>query len=213
MRDVRPRRADARDPHRPGSRGVRDRRRRVRRPLTSPPLQARWFGWNVCRCVRHGSVREAVAISLQREQVAVQAVGTHQFVVSSQLDDVTLVEDEDDVGCPHRREAVRNEITMRSSHSVWRRSKRSASARGSRRRRLVHDDDRGVVEEGPGDGEALPLPDGMSVPPVKTLPSRASRPSVREATRSSTPTTWRSGSSVPHRRGRRRRPIRWPGGW
>ena len=52
------------------------------------------------------SVREAVAVGLEREEIAVEAVRGHELVVSAQLDDLALVEDEHHVGGTDRGEAM-----------------------------------------------------------------------------------------------------------
>src|SRR5581483_8934332 len=98
------------------------------------------------------------------EEVRVAAVGREQLLVRPFLDDAAVLEDDDPVGAPDRREPVRDEDRRQSFRQLEEaveehRLRPYVEARG----RLVEDEDAGAAlhgHQGPGDRDPLPLPAG-----------------------------------------------------
>lgn len=107
------------------------------------------------------------------------------------LDDLAVLQDQDLVGGADRREAVRDDQGRAARQCV----RQCFADRGlglgvQVRGRLVEDDDLGLREQQPRDGQPLALTAGK---PVPALPTVVSRPSGRECT--SSPSRARSRAS------------------
>ena len=88
----------------------------------------------------------------------VEAAPSHEGGVSALLDDPPLVQDENAVGPLHGRQAVGDQDGGPSSHQpVQRLLHQHLRLRIQGRGRFVQDQEPGIFQERPGDGESLPL--------------------------------------------------------
>src|SRR3954465_12492452 len=98
---------------------------------------------------------------LRLRQLGEAAALGDELVEGAGLDDPALVEDEDAVGVADRREPVRDDEGGAPLHDLLERELELALGRGvERARRLVEDQHRRVLEQRPGDREALALAAG-----------------------------------------------------
>src|SRR5690606_15196818 len=96
-------------------------------------------------------------------QAGIQAAARHQGVVGSFLDDAAAVDDIDAVGVLHRRQAVGDHQGGAAVHQPLQRRLHDGFALGVQRAgRLVQQQDRRVLQEGAGDGDALALAAGQA---------------------------------------------------
>src|SRR5437879_2326270 len=116
-------------------------RRRAWRPITSGGSAGR----------RGGSARDA--FHLERVEAAIEAVLRDQLVVTADLGDAPLVNDDDAVGVAHGGQAMRDDEHGAAAHEVGQRLLHHELALGVEiGGRLVQDEDGGVLQEGAGDG-------------------------------------------------------------
>ena len=113
-------------------------------------------------------------------ELAVEAVLREQLVVRALLDDPAVVEHDDQVGVPHGREAVGDHERRPAHHQLVERVEdHGLGPRVDRRRRLVEDEDRRVLEERAGDADALALAAGELRTPLAELGLVALRAAAR----------------------------------
>src|SRR5207237_7563491 len=147
--------------------GGRASRRRARRPARQPRTPS---GWSTrlpgarppllaehllpaCR-LRHVEVAE-----LELVELAVLGGLREQLVVRAALDNLAAHQDDDPIGAPDGRQAVRDDERRAVGHQPLERLLHQALGLGVERRGgLVEDQDRRVLEQRPGDGETLTLP-------------------------------------------------------
>src|ERR1041384_5449608 len=108
-----------------------------------------------------GELGEATA-GLDREELCVEPARlVREREVSPLLDDPALLEDQDDVGVHHRAEPVSdNDRALASEQSIEGLLHEVLGLRIERARRLVEDDELGVLQDRPSDRDALLLPAG-----------------------------------------------------
>src|SRR5690606_1004595 len=95
---------------------------------------------------------------LKQVQLRVLAVSLQQLVVTSHFDDPSCRENDDAVCRPDRREAVCDDDGRPSAFELLQRGLHLAlGAVVERGRRLVQYEDRRILEQRPGDGDALAL--------------------------------------------------------
>src|SRR5215472_13696204 len=91
-------------------------------------------------------------------EMRIEAAGGEQLGVAARLDDAAGVDDDDAVGTLDRRQSVRDDDARAALHQSAERLLDEALGLGvERRRRLVEDEDRRVLEDRARDREALPL--------------------------------------------------------
>src|SRR5919107_776286 len=89
-------------------------------------------------------------------QLLVEALAAHKLVVSALLDQLSVVQDQDEVGVADRGEAVRDHERGAPDHQAFPAVQDDGlRPRVDGRRRLVQDADRGVFQKGPRDADAL----------------------------------------------------------
>src|SRR5688572_52508 len=136
----------------------------------TPPLPARrWsslvFSVEACRLDATPGApprrcgRSAIGAGLEIEQVGVAALPRHELLVRAVLDDAAFVEDDDLIGVPHRREAMRDQdrdAVMRQRAEVLEDLRLGLGIH--RGRRLVEHEDLGTrAHERACERDALPL--------------------------------------------------------
>jgi len=96
---------------------------------------------------------------LQLDKVAVVAAAREQLLVPTDLEDSPVVEHDDLVGVPDRREPVRDhEDGPALDHPLERRLDLQLGLGVDVRGRLVEDQDTGIAQDRPRQRDPLPLP-------------------------------------------------------
>ena len=115
------------------------------------------------RCLRLGGGRiPSGDAELGAVQSGVEAAFGDELVMAADLDDAALVEHADQVGLLHRRQPVRDHQHRAAPHQPFeRRLHLGLGFRVERAGRLVEQQDRRVLVDGPRDGDALALAAGQ----------------------------------------------------
>ena len=131
-------------------------------PMYSPGMQQHGDGNTVCPWSRGLGVTGAFGAHAELHQRSVHAILLrHQLLVPPRGDDLAVLEDGDHVGAPDRRQPVSHHDRRPADHHRLQRRLDGALRLGVQRaRRLVEEEDPGVLEDGPRDGHALLLPAG-----------------------------------------------------
>ena len=100
---------------------------------------------------------------LQCCKTRVQAVGSNELVVASDLDDASVIEDDDAVGALHGRQPMRNHHRRTSCHGCLQCALHDLLAFGIERAgRFVEQQQRRILQHGTRNRDALALPAGQA---------------------------------------------------
>src|SRR5690606_1976664 len=115
--------------------------------------------WRSAGSRRLDRAGEGVLVELERGEAGVEAAPRRERLVRPVLDDAAPVEDEDAVGAADGREAVGDDERGAPLRQPVERLLHGPLALGvERARRLVEEEDGGVLQDGPRDGDPLALP-------------------------------------------------------
>ena len=102
---------------------------------------------------------------LRGHQVAIRAIDGDQFCVVAALDHAAVLQDENPVGANDAGQAVGEDQRGAAGHQAVERLLDHCLVLGiDRRQGFVQHQDRGVAQQGPGDGDALALAAGKFSP-------------------------------------------------
>ena len=104
--------------------------------------------------------------------MGIEAVFCQQFIMGPLFDDAAVVDDDDVVGIADRAQAVGDDDGRAAFHEAVQGSLDDLFAfRIESRRRFIEDEDARVLEDGPGNGDALALAAGQGAAAVATRAS------------------------------------------
>ena len=107
----------------------------------------------------HGGAAQS---KLDTVETGIGAFFAQQFTMRPDLDHTSLVEDDDAICILHRRQSMRDNDCRSPAHQRFQPGLHvPLRFRIERRGRLVQDQDRGVLQQGARDGDALALPAGQ----------------------------------------------------